>query len=263
MKNITTTLLISTYNWPEALSLVLKSIENQTVLPNEVIIADDGSAKKTKNLINEFQKKFPVPLIHEWHEDLGFRKTIILNRSIKKATGEYIIQIDGDIILHPKFIADHIRFAKRGFFVKGSRGRLMVKRTEKLFNNNVITFNSFETGIKSTLNTIRFPLFTPLLFGDKINTRNIKGCNFAFWKNDAIAVNGYNNEISGWGHEDIEFPARMVNYGIKKRQLKFAAVCYHIYYPILPRDNEKDNYSTYENVINNKISRCKDGIDQV
>jgi len=67
LKNITTTLLISTYNWPEALSLVLKSIENQTVLPNEVIIADDGSAKKTKNLINEFQKKFPVPLIHEWH----------------------------------------------------------------------------------------------------------------------------------------------------------------------------------------------------
>lgn len=263
MKPFKTTLLISTYNWPEALDLVLMSVKKQTVLPDEVIIADDGSKEETRKLIQKYQENFPVPLIHQWHEDNGFRKTIILNKSIKEAKGDYIIQVDGDIILHRRFVEDHIKYAEKGFFVKGSRGRLTEEKSQKVLSAKNITFSSLEPGIKSTINATRFPLFAPLFFGNANSSRNIKGCNFAFWRTDAVAVNGYNNDISGWGHEDIEFPARMINLGIKKKQLKMVAVCFHIYHKIVSRKSEADNLSVYYNVVENKIVRCKNGIDQV
>ncbi len=69
--NPKSTLIISTYNWHQALELVLLSIKNQVILPSEVIVADDGSAYETKQMIENYQKDFPVPLIHVWHEDFS------------------------------------------------------------------------------------------------------------------------------------------------------------------------------------------------
>src|SRR5210317_1038932 len=93
-------LVTPTYNWPEALELLFLSIKNQTYLPNEVIIADDGSKENTKLLIQKFQKDFPVPLFHVWHEDNGYQKPSIMNKAIAMAKYDYIIGIDGDIIMH-------------------------------------------------------------------------------------------------------------------------------------------------------------------
>jgi glycosyltransferase involved in cell wall biosynthesis len=100
MKNYPkSTLVTPTYNWPNALELLLLSIKNQSVLPDEVIIADDGSKEETTKLIQKFQVDFPVPLIHVWHEDKGNQKPKIMNKAIAKAKNDYIIEIDGDIIL--------------------------------------------------------------------------------------------------------------------------------------------------------------------
>ena len=93
-------LITPTYNWPEALELLLLSLKNQTYLPNEVIIADDGSRKETQQLIKKFQQDFPVPLHHVWHEDNKNQKPAIMNKAIAKSKYDYIIEIDGDIIMH-------------------------------------------------------------------------------------------------------------------------------------------------------------------
>ena len=108
-KGITISLIIATYNWPEALRLCLDSILRQTILPSEIIIADDGSDERTTKLIHEFTQNASFPIFHEWHEDRGFRKTIVLNKAISKASSSYIIQIDGDIIASPNFIEDHAK----------------------------------------------------------------------------------------------------------------------------------------------------------
>ena len=104
MQKITSSLILATYNWKEALELVLMSVMRQSVKPFEVIIADDGSREDTKALIDEYRKKFDIPLIHVWHEDKGFRLSEIRNKAIKQARGNYIIQIDGDTILHKDFV---------------------------------------------------------------------------------------------------------------------------------------------------------------
>ena len=95
----TISLLIATYNWPQALACVLASVRAQRVAPLEVVIADDGSRDDTRRLIEREAQHFPVPIVHVWHEDTGFRLAAIRNKAIAQARGEYLVQIDGDIVL--------------------------------------------------------------------------------------------------------------------------------------------------------------------
>jgi len=131
--NPTCSLVTPTYNWPEALELLLLSIKKQTHFPDEVIIADDGSKKETATLIKKMQKDFPVPLHHIWHKDNKNQKPAIMNKAIASATYEYIIEIDGDIIMHKDFVKDHLSLAKKGTFLYGSRVNIQQEHLPTLF----------------------------------------------------------------------------------------------------------------------------------
>ncbi|WP_431165304.1 glycosyltransferase family 2 protein [Tenacibaculum halocynthiae] len=254
-------LLISTYNWPKALHMVLSTVHNQTVLPNEILIADDGSTEDTKKVIEEWKEKLTIPIKHLWHEDKGFRKTIIMNKAVASSSSNYIVQIDGDILLEKHFIQDHIKNAKKGFFIKGSRALILKDRTESILNNQIFVLKEEIKYVKNTINATRMPLFAPIFRKDKFKSNNVKGCNFAFWKKDFIAVNGYDNDMDGWGHEDIELAARLTNLGIKQRQLKMVAICFHLHHKFNDRGNENINYSKYLDVVKNGVVRCKNGFN--
>jgi glycosyltransferase involved in cell wall biosynthesis len=258
----TSSLIISTYNWPEALSLLLKSVLVQKVLPNEVIIADDGSTEETKFIIDSFRNIFPIPLKHVWHEDKGFRRTVILNKAIAESEGNYIIQIDGDIILHPCFVKDHIAAAKNEHFVKGSRAQISKNKSLKILDSNQISFHLFSWGIKHRFNALRLPFFSFLIKTDPSNP-DIRGCNMAFWRSDFIQVNGYDNTIEGWGHEDVELAARLINSDKRKKHLKLAAVCYHIYHEVASRAKEKDNHLFFERTIAQGRKQAENGYREI
>ena len=181
-------LLISTYNWKKALELSLRSVFDQTILPKEILIADDGSTDDTRKLIDEMREISPIPIIHFWQEDNGFRVAIIRNKALASATGDYIVQIDGDIFLNRHFIQDHIEMAQSGFLVCGSRVSLSAKETEGLLNNQIkrsalsskIVFNNMRTKILRHLLAERYA---------KTSYKNIRGSNIAFWYKDLIAIN--------------------------------------------------------------------------
>ena len=114
-------ILLATYNWPQALELVLESLNAQTDKDFEVLIADDGSKPDTAQRITVFTKRANFPIQHLWQEDLGFRKTAILNQAIKHARGGYLVFLDGDCITQPDFVARHRALAQSGYLVTGSR----------------------------------------------------------------------------------------------------------------------------------------------
>ena len=105
-------LVITTYNRPDALLLVLKSVEAQSRLPSSVIIADDGSDKNTKKLIKNFQLTTCLKIIHSWQKDKGFRAAKSRNKAIAESKADYIILVDGDMVLHHNFINDHEKNCK-------------------------------------------------------------------------------------------------------------------------------------------------------
>ena len=131
-KQFGVSLIISTYNRPDALSVCLDSVFKQKVLPDEIIVGDDGSRSDTRKLIERMQQLSPVPLIHVWHEDKGFRLAMMRNKAVAKASGQYIIQIDGDVMLHPLFVADHIRLSRPGYYLKGGRCNIERQLTDKI-----------------------------------------------------------------------------------------------------------------------------------
>ena len=262
MPGIKCSLIISTYNWPAALELVLKSVSAQAHLPDEVIIADDGSGDDTKRLIDDLRPAFPTTLIHVWHEDKGFRKTIILNKAIHKSSGDYIIQVDGDVILEKHFIRDHLASAEPATFLRGTRALLTEDKTREVFQSKNIKLSPFSSGVQNRNNSLR--LFALRAAGSRKvwSSNSVRGSNLSFWKADFIKVNGYNNDISGWGHEDEELAARFINSGVIKKIIKLCAVQYHLYHPILSKKDEPWQRELVDRTKIEKVQFCKNSYQQ-
>lgn len=243
-------LIIATYNRPDALNVVLQSLETQTDNDFEIIIADDGSNNETKDLILEYVKKSKNAIKHIWHEDLGFRLSKIRNLATKSATGDYLIYLDGDCVTQPDFIKQHRKLSEKGFMVTGSRILLSEKFTKKIcqekqwdFNN--IRSSSFKSFLKNELNKF-LPLFIKL--PDAVTRkyrgfqwRRIKGCNLGCWKKDAELINGFDESLTGWGHEDADFVFRMYKAGINRKSGAWATEVIHLWHKMASKESAEKN----------------------
>lgn len=263
MKTIPSCSLVTpTYNWPEALEILLLSILKQTVLPNEVIIADDGSRAETKFLIETFQKKFPIPLIHVWHEDVKNRKPRIMNKAIALAKYDYIIEIDGDIIMHKNFIEDHLKFALKGHYLFGSRVNIQKDFLSELFKNKITHFHFFSKGIKKRSRTIHLPWMMYFVKCSLECSKKLRGCNMSFWREDFIKVNGFNEDLVGWGIDDSEMIQRLHNIGVIGKRLKHAGIVYHIYHNEQSKSHIAINQEIENRTVRDKITFIEKGINQ-
>ncbi len=259
-----TSLIISTYNRPDALRLCLTSVLEQSMAPSEIIIGDDGSTTETLDVIESLRRITQIPIIHVWQEDTGFRLAMIRNKSVAASSGDYIIQIDGDLILHRDFIKDHVESSKPNHYISGGRTYLnrqfseLLCREGKLRNLNFLTH-----GIEGKREyAIRIPLFSKIFASRYRTGRNGLGCNLSFFKKDFVAINGYDERFEGYGYEDNDLESRLKNNGVKKLYLKFSAIAFHLWHREASMHNIDNNRSTY---INNKVQReirCIDGYDK-
>jgi glycosyltransferase involved in cell wall biosynthesis len=262
-KSLKTSLIITTYNRKDALELVLLSVLKQSALPDEVIIADDGSREDTREMINRYKVTFPVPLIHCWQEDDGFRVSAIRNKAIALAVFEYIIMIDGDIVLHPNFIDDHKQHAWRGRFLQGSRVLLYKEKTEQILQNGSMNIRLISPGIGNNLNTIKSTLLSEVFSYYRGGHMNVRAANLSCWKDDILEINGFNEDFVGWGREDSELAVRMANIGLRRRHVKFAAFGYHLYHPESSRKQLPTNDKILLDSIQKKLKRCENGINKL
>lgn len=219
-------LIISTYNKKDELYLCLLSVKRQTRIPDEVVIADDGSTKDTAEMISKMNVNFPCPIKYVWQEDRGFRKSLILNKVFACCEGDYIIQIDGDIIMNRSFIKDHESVAHKGYFFSGSRGKISSERTKVMLQTQKCNINFFSKGLTRRINTLRLPFLSFLFY----RLQGLRGCNMAFWKKDILQINGYDESIIGFGYEDNDLSTRLVRANVKRRFLKFKAIEYHLFH---------------------------------
>ena len=246
-------LIITTYNWTEALAKVLHSIRFQSYFPSEVVVCDDGSEIECRNLIIGLQKNFPCILKHVWQEDKGFRAASIRNKGILALSKdiEYIVSIDGDMILHKNFIKDHVNFSERNCFIQGGRALISEKLTAKLLEqvNTSHNFYLFSQGISNRKNTLYIPFFTK--FYKKLNQdlRGVKACNMSFWREDLFLINGFNEDFIGWGREDTEIAVRLFKNGKFRKNIKFSGLAFHLYH----HENSRSNISVNDHLLSDAI----------
>ena len=242
--------LLATYNWPQALKLCLESLAAQTDLDFEIIIADDGSSADTKQIIETLRPAMPVPVTHLWQADQGFRKTRILNQAIEAAHGNYLIFLDGDCIVQNDFIARHRQLSQAGCLVTGSRILLSEALTRQLmtwpnWDNSAFNHQLLIKRLAGDINKY-WPL--KFKFGDgtwrnykKFVWRRIKGCNMACWKADALAITGFDDSMTGWGHEDADFVFRLQSNGLIRKSGSWATEVLHLFHPSHDQSNAAEN----------------------
>jgi glycosyltransferase involved in cell wall biosynthesis len=243
-------ILLATYNWPQALKLCLESLATQDDQDFEIIIADDGSTESTKQIIVDFEKSHLIPITHLWQDDQGFRKTKILNQAIAHAKGDYLVFLDGDCITQPDFVSRHRALAEKGYLVTGSRVLLNEKFTQELLRWPIWSFNKFRSRLlrerlSGGINKY-WPIKIKLGNGHwrdykKFVWRRIKGCNMACWKTDAQAIDGFDETMTGWGHEDADFVFRLQHHHIKRKSGSWSTEVLHLFHPIHDQSNAAEN----------------------
>lgn len=255
-------LIVTTYNWPEALAASLHSAFRQVVLPDEIIVADDGSGPATRELIAGLATKSPVPLIHSWQEDLGFRAAMSRNRAIARARGDYLVMIDGDMVLDPHFLADHLHWAAPGCFVQGSRVILDPARSALVKARPDQGPRWYQSGVSNRINGLRLPWLADQVARRACkHLKGIRTCNFALHRQDAYLVNGFNEAFVGWGREDSEFCVRLMNKGIQRRNLKFSGIAYHLHHQENARAALPANDRLLQDAIALKRDWCEQGLN--
>jgi glycosyltransferase involved in cell wall biosynthesis len=252
-------LVVSTYNRPEVLVKCLAGFALQRRPPDEILIADDGSAEPTRDLIQSWAKSLSFPVKHIWHEDKGFRKTTILNNSILAAAGDYLVFTDGDCVPHPKFIADHLALAEKGFWVQGRRCFVREEFVPGFDAGKIPGWSWMLTGkITGATKGIRWPV--PIICRDT-KQRGIIGCNMAFWRDDLVAVNGFDEDYSGWGvGEDSDIGTRLYNLGRQRKFVYGRAITFHLNHPQLPRGHHAASLARLAETIATKKIACEHGL---
>jgi glycosyltransferase involved in cell wall biosynthesis len=262
--------IITTYNSVDWLRKVLigYSVQNETEF--ELVIADDGSTKETKELIASFSPKFNYPIIHVWHEDKGYRKTKILNSAIIKASADYLIFSDGDCIPRHDFIQKHLMHQQIGYFLSGGYFKLPLKSSTVIADDDIVSQKCFSIfwllnkGVPISFKLsklINNDFFVRIMNWATPTKRTFNGHNSSVYKQDLLAINGFNQNMH-YGGLDREVGERLVHSGILSKQIRYHAICLHLHHERGYKDTDKihSNLAIRRYNLQHKIVRIKNGI---
>ena len=236
-------LIITTYNRPNALKLVLKSVAQQCRLADEVIICDDGSDSNTSAIIASWSSQLPIR--HVWCPDMNFRAALTRNLGILKSRAEILIFMDGDCLLQPSFIENHLKLAQRGYVVSGGRHLLSDEQSKSVLNGSLAPSAVFDNWKFSC-----WPLGLLRDLSPK-NWESVRTSNLSVHREDALRIAGFDESYIGWGREDSDFVVRLIHSGVKIRSGRLATCVAHLYHPESPRDRLSVNDQRFSETLNN------------
>ena len=262
MKSPQISIILSTYNQPSWLEKALQGYEFQTFKDFEILIADDGSKDETRLLIENYKKKSKLKIKHIWHEDNGFQKTIILNKSIISSKSDYLLFSDGDCIPRSDFVEKHISQKEEKYFLSGGYFKLPLSISEIISPDDIKNQNCFDinwlkkNGLNSSIKNYKLTArgCTEKLLNRLTPTKATwNGHNSSGWKKDILNVNGFDERMQ-YGGEDRELGERMLNLGIRSKQLRYSAVCIHLDHA---RGYVKQEMIEKNNIIRKKVKQTK------
>jgi len=272
------TAIVPTYNRPQALRLCLLSLAKQSLLPHEVLIADDGSASETRNMVLEMQEalKKVFPIRHVWHEDQGFRKPKILNETVRQSTGDYLVFIDGDCMAHRHFVRSHAEQGSPDAILSGKRVEIGRALTERLLKEGRVLnslaprliWDSFRGGSRKVEEAlmIRSPFLRRIAHRDRITDDGVWGCNFSLSKDLFAAINGCDEDFLDGSIEDNDLGIRVLNQGKRVQSVRGLAIIFHLWHASSwSFENEKyqHNLAILKKRIADREPFCKNGIKKL
>jgi len=265
-----TTVIVTTYNRPDALSAVLEGYCVQSDPDFSLVVADDGSTKDTVEVVQQFARRDGMRLTHVWQEDRGFRAAAIRNRAIVSTNADYLVFTDGDCIPSRNFVKAHKALAEPGYFLGSNRVLL-----EEAFSHRVlreqIPVHRWGWGewarawMRRDVNRLLPLLSLPygaFRKGALDRWEGIKTCNFSAWRSDLVHVNGLDESYEGWGLEDSDLVIRLIHAGVKHKNARYAAPVFHLWHREHDRRYLPDNQKRLDELLQSTTIRAAAGLDQ-
>lgn len=236
------TLSIAVYNKPENLRLVLLSCARQTLGAFEIIIADDGSGPEIARVVEEARERHGLTIRHLWHEDRGWRKNVMLNNVIRASASDYLVFIDGDCILHHKFLEDHHAAAEEGRVLCGRRVEMgarwkgmLSERFVRSGRHERIGIAELRDAITGEAHRVEDGIRLSAGLARKLHggAARILGSNFSLHRRHLEAINGFDEGYTGPGcGEDSDIEYRLGLIGVQPKALRHRGIQYHIHHPL-------------------------------
>jgi glycosyltransferase involved in cell wall biosynthesis len=262
--------VVTTYNRPQALSLVLRGLLAQSQPPFEILIADDGSGDLTGQTIRQMARDTGVPIRHLWQNDVGFRAASARNMAVAAAQGELMVFLDGDCIPRHDFIAQHARLAQTGWFVAGSRLLLTKTLTEQVQTQQspIHEWGRWAWWVQRVMGQTNRWLPLLNLPGQVWRRRqpqhwqSARTCNMAVWRTDLVAVNGFDESYQGWGHEDADLAVRLIRHGVHYKNGRFALTVLHLWHAENDRSHLPENLARLDRILQATHTQAPLGLAQ-
>ena len=265
-----TAVIVTTYNRPDALALVLEGFYAQTDTVFALVVADDGSTNETKEVVEQFMRRGGLVLTHVWQDDRGFRAAAIRNRAVASTDVDYIIFTDGDCIPSRRFVQAHKQLAEPGYFLGANRVLLTPDLTARVLRGR-IPIHTWEgmdwvrTWLRGGVNHV-VPLLMlpdgPIRKRSPDRWQGIKTCNLSVWRSDLLLVNGLDESYEGWGLEDSDLVIRLLQSGVKHKSARFAAPVFHLWHQEQDRLTLPANQKRLESLLRSTTVRAAIGLDQ-
>ena len=263
--------IITTYDRPNHLRAALLALSRQSMKPDELIVADDGSDDNTRKVIENFTIMFGMPVAHVWQEHKEFRAARSRNNALRTARGGFIAFLDQDGLAHSNWLAYHIALSMPGSFNIGGLLMLDEKETSSISEKEILT-GEFESAhssqeekrlAKLQRKSSLYTFLRKLRIGIK-NKPKLDSGNFAAYKTDLEKANGFDENYVGWGQEDDDLGRRLFMAGVKPTPVITSAKVTHIRHPrdeSAPRKwNEGGNIPYYER--RNVKAYCVNGLNK-
>lgn len=266
-----TTVIVTTYNRPDALAVVLEGYCGQSDHDFGLVVADDGSKRETAEVVRQFARRASFPITHIWQEDRGFRAAAIRNRAVASTSADYLIFTDGDCVPSHHFVRVHKQLAEPGYFLGSNRVLLSPELTNRVLDERTPIHawkgidwmqSWFRRDVNRVLPLIHLP-DGPFRKWAPDRWEGIKTCNLSAWRTDLIRVNGLDESYEGWGLEDSDLVIRFLHAGVKHKNARFAATVFHLWHPEQDRMSLPDNQKRLNDLLRSTTVRAVVGLDQV
>lgn len=262
-------LIVSTYNWPEALGRVLESALRQTCRDFEIVVADDGSRPDTGAAVERVLRggSVPVPWCHVRQEDTGFRQSRVRNLGVRHSRAPYLIFIDHDVLLHPEFVADHLALAGPKTILIGKRCFLPPEVSSALIANGLGPRwwpAPWLRGLENRKNAIHCPILGRRLARPRTFQTALRGCNLSVHRDDFLRVDGFDEAYDGvWGREDSDFCYRLFHTGAVARNLWFLGLQAHLHHAVRKRQGRDHLDDELDRVVAERRTQAKQGFSRM
>ena len=184
------TVIIANYNQLSVLPITLRSLAEQHELPEQVVVADDGSSDGTCEWIDNLpEEAYPFPLRYVTHSHMGYGLTVVENLAACHIESGRLMFTNADVVHSPQSVLTH--GSMRSYEIAGGRVEdVPMPHSQEVRESDLEDFDDFVRrfgSFKGGCSNIEFVRRDAL-----INIFGIWGGNFSVEAERFHRVNGFN-----------------------------------------------------------------------